>query len=335
MTVFRYRLDNASTLIPVRGGGIALSFLPTFEDGFVLGVTKPNATNTGVGVGGRPAYSELTVWNGDLTVASSNQTFRNLRITGKVKINSGISNTLLENCAVEMDAVYTGTEMGIKNDGINTVVRFCEIYGKRSWAGADAVGIRSMTVERCNMHHVADGIRIQYSTVIAKGNYIHDLLLVTPDPVQARTDNKNHCDGIQFEGGDGHQIIGNNIESFHTTDGTSNVVNVLKASPFTPQTPPAGEFHPQALSCLMFTPNVNAITNVLVDRNWMSGGEISCNVGSSGNSTSTINFTDNRFGHDQWYPEHTIDCDPTATNVIGSGNVYEDTGLPINFRRNA
>jgi len=141
-----------------------------------------------------------------------------------------------------------------------------------------------------------------------------------PDPNHA---DGSHSDGIQIQGGSGTVMRGNYIDArFDTTIGDSPWSRNSDASY-------------RAMSCLMYTPNVGAITNTVVDKNWLFGGEISVNCGSNSNAGNDLgDFTDNRFGRDQYYTGHTLDFDSGAA-FYANGNVYDDDDSAVTVRTNA
>lgn len=283
---------------------------------FTYGVTKPDTTNTGVGVGGN--ITPTVAYTGTLTPSTS-ITIRDKVITGIIKPSGGATVTLI-NCIIKLTATYTDSEWGlyVGSNG-HVIAQLCEIYSTNYNVWICGAGLQNMTLDRCDIHDVVDGIDFQGASNTVKGCYIHDLLLLTPD--SNHPDNRTHCDGIQITGGDSIVILGNNVQSF--------------ASPHS--SPSLLATQTQALSCIMLTPNAGPITNLQVTKNWFDGGYISINGGAlsrtAGNSGA---ITDNRFGRNQGAPGHTIDLNSTAVgNFTVTGNVYEDNGTPVTVRWNA
>lgn len=319
-------------------GGSTDPVTPT--DTFRLLLDEPDiATNAGLGKYGRPAEGGLTPHSGTFTVtaAMSGQTISNLNISGNLIIDSGVTEVHFVNCLIR-GVGFTGSDLIKINAPVsaNITFDFCEIRSDDNWIGAIGIGRDGMVVRRCYVHHLTDAIRVTGNDTVVEGNVLGPLLLRTPD-IQTRTDNKTHSDVIQIEGGARARIRGNKLFAMATTDGSSNVTHILSADPFTPttSTDTNGRAHPQALSALMFTPNVGAVTDFLVEGNWIYGGEIAINAGSAGNSTSIGSIINNKFDRNQWYLGHTIDIDPTGTDITATGNVYMDNSAAVTVRRNA
>lgn len=295
---------------------------------FVSGTTKPDATNTGYGIEGRT--SNLTVISGDFRPAS-NTTYRDIDVTGRIIIGSGVSNVTIENCKVEGRTLTSGEGRIIDaGAGHNTTIRFCEIFSGPRWGGANGIGTKNFTIERSNIHHVVDGVRLNRTPTsnsddamfaLIKDSYIHDLLMQTPDPIYSRSDKKTHSDGVQNEGSANATITGSFIDSHHSPygDGT-NFTNTTCSSPFTPVTS-GGCPYPVALSGLMYNSGTTGtITNYVVDHNWFAGGEVTINHRDSCSTGCRITnniFTDDSLQDVAIYPK-------TSSVVTISGNKFTD-----------
>jgi len=319
---------------------------PSQPSSFVLGTTKPSASNTGVGVL-RPAPTSSSTTTMAALTTSTTQTITAKRITGNlvvnggtvtvkdsiidgfVKVNGGTAN--LENCEIRMSVKPTTDTWGLyTGTGGTAKLEFCTIHSTNpSIYVAGGVGAKNITVRRCNIYDVMDGIDVYNVTsasgalnTIVEGNYIHDLLYLTGETRQP--DGVTHCDGIQFQGGSGGSIVGNYISASASTK-YSTAPKFKDGS------------HPQALSCLMLTPNVGPISDLVVSKNWFDGGEIDINGGALDRKTgNTGTIAGNRFGRNQYYPGHTIDLDATAQGKFAvTGNVYEDNGATVQIRWNA
>lgn len=312
---------------------------------FITGVTLPVP---GVNVG--PRYTPSgTTYNSDVTLTTS-QVFSNNRVFGRVKVPlSATGNIIIEDNYV--NAVGSATSGPIidvhVNTNANVLIRFNEICGT---VGQLGIGVRRFTAYRNYIHHVEDGLRIHNfggtgvaaSNVIAEANFIGPLISQTPDPNDAnRTDKKNHNDGIQIEGADGTVLRGNAIYAMATTDGTSNTEWARSISPY--DALPAGTSgareRPQASNGIIITPNVSPVTNLLVENNWIYGGERGFNAGNNGNSTTTALVKGNRFDRQQWFTDNArvinIDVsDNTAPyRIVLEDNVYMDDGTAVPFGR--
>lgn len=316
---------------------------PTDPTDFVSGITKPGPTNTGVGI---IAAAPTTVHSGDYNLTGSNQTVQNLIITGRL-IVTGANNTV-RNCKIQGSNITSSERAVVQTTGgTGTIIEFCEIYCSTGWGGANGVGNRNFTLRRSNIHHTVDPIRINNEAnsanpaadvaVTIADNWIHDVVLKTPDPLYARSDNKTHSDNIQIEGGANILITGNRIDGYHSTDGTSNVVNVDSSGK---PVSSGGTPHPQSGAAIMLSPRTTAwrISNLTINNNWIYGGEISISGASGLNSSTTGTINRNRFDRGQFWGGNTqVYLASSATGLVtgtaANANVFEDTGLPVTVRR--
>lgn len=326
-----YTWDSALGALIRMGIGTAL-------ERFVTDFTEPTRLNTG------PRSTPSKQAAGEVTLAKE-QIYSGYNVQGRITIPQSATGTIIiEDCIIDARSLAASASNIISihpKTGANVIIRFNEIIGKEGWSG---IGTRGFLAYRNNIHHVDDCIRLNsYNAAVMDlaaeihSNFLGPHLLVTPDQFNTRTDLKNHCDGIQHEGGDNANIHGNTFWSYKTTDGTSNVEWVLSAAPYTPQAvgTEGARDHPQALSGFMLTPSVSTALNTRVRKNWFYGGEIQINCGSGDNATSTGEISGNRFSKDQWHALHTIDLDAGATGLIDSNNTYMDNGTAVQVRRNA
>ena len=300
---------------------------------FVSGTTKPTASNTGVG--GDGTTHTLTARAGDLVVTTSNQTYTDLDIAGRVIIGNGITGTKLSHCKIRGSGTYTSEVYMVDTDGgTNTTIEFCEIYCQSGWGGSNGVGAKNYTIRRSNIHHVTDGLRINRSgnastqnpAAVIEDNYVHDLIVRTPDPLYSRTDNKTHSDCIEIEGCDSARIYGNNFAAYHSTDGSSNVNRVtISGSLLMPTTSTGTGTYPfsQANAAIMYADNTPPINNVTVEKNWFGGGEVTINHRDKGTGT----IRNNRFDRGSFKSVPIFPA--TSTTFTISGNTYEDNGAAI------
>lgn len=313
-------------------------------DRFKVDFTEPTPENTG------PRFTPSIPVSGEITLATG-QIYSGRHVSGRITIPQSATGTIIiEDCIIDVRSLAASSSNIISvhpKTGASVIIRFNEIIGKEGWCG---IGTRGFTAYRNNIHHVDDCVRLNSFNASVMdlaaevySNFLGPHLLITPDQFNTRTDLKNHCDGIQHEGGENANIHGNTFWSYTTKDGTSNVDWVLSSAPYTPQ--PIGtegaRDHPQALSGFMLTPSVSPALNTRLINNWFYGGEIQVSCGSSDNSTSTGVIAGNRHSRDQWHALHTVDIDATGVGLItpaaGSpnANVYMDDKSSVNVRRNA
>lgn len=303
-------------------------------DNFVLGTTKPNASNTGTGFTRDAAGNVITtakptnVYNGNMTVSTSNTLIENRVITGRLIVNSGVSNVTVRNCEIQGGTITSGDGTAVvQNNGTNLVLEFCEIYCSTGWQGSNGVANKKYTARRCDLHHSVDPFRINNPNargtavdVVIEGCYVHDLIMWTPDLAHSgRTDNKTHADAIEIEDGLNIRMVGNTMLGFRSNDQYSNVLRTTASQPFTPVSSGGIEYHYSTAAVIIALYTGGVVSNLVIDRNWFDGGEVTIN----GAHYASGSLTNNRFGRD---------ClqDPTVIwNTTGglarSGNVYEGT----------
>lgn len=279
---------------------------------FILGATKPDATNTGV-----QTTAALTVQSSDLNITSAGTTIQNLDVHGFVTVNA--NNVTIRNCRVRgrttaastsSDPVLQGGNQTFVQSALilvaagvtGTLIEYCET-GTDSYLGYWQNGISGaqFTARRCNVHDTVDAFDVNApGGVTIEGCYVHDLSFSSTDGDHKTSSPPywTHNDGVQIKGGDGTTIRGNNFvtyasqvtsydpNGFHT--GTA-----LAASPGDP-------VHPWLNYGAGVTIDNTVTTNTLITLNWFEGADANfqCNVAPAGN-TNLGEISYNRFGRDQ------------------------------------
>lgn len=297
----------------------------TGREAMVAGVDKPTEQNTGAIMG-----FPRTVVTGNTTITSSgDESYTHYDFYGRVKINAS-GHKYFKNCRFFGDSTLTSNTALVDCTHANVTnveLEDCDLIPDVPTLWQNGLLGHDYTLTRCKIQHVPDGCGV-YNTNSPTGDvgvtvqmcHISKLGWWYPDPNQ--TDG-THADGIQIQGGSDMVVRGNYIDAHFDTS--------IGDSPWSRNSSPNYE----ALSCLMYTPNVGDITDSVVDKNWLFGGEISVNCGDDDNSGNDLgDFTDNRFGHDQYYTEHTLDFDSGAS-FYASGNIYDDTEAAVTVRTNA
>lgn len=292
-----------------------------YVDSFVDKVTRPDATNTGVGVI-RPAPT--AVINGNVTLTDGQQLLDKI-VLGNVITASGAT-VLIENCDIRGQASgeTNNTALVQPNNGAMTTVRFCKIRPQTPNLWVDAILARnydayrndiSGTVDGLGMYSAASGGPINAS---ARCNYIHDLAHFQPDPnhpASGTTVSMTHNDGIQIQFGDGGVIVGNNIQAFYDqTVGTQPTPDPIIQ-----------------LSAIMFNANNGPTTNLLIDSNWFNGGQECVNAG--GPTTGSLSITNNRFdssaGIGNGETQGAVMTVRSGISLNYSGNIHTADGTPV------
>jgi hypothetical protein len=259
----------------------------------VLSGDQPGPGNTGV-----PAGTALKVMDGNLTITTAGATYSGLDIHGFVSVQA-------PDVTIKDSVIRGGVapyDIGLVNDtdssATNFLIEDSELVPMDPSVQIDGIKGWNYTALRLNIHGTTDGAKMFGPNATIENSYIHGLVTYAHDPDQGGK--QSHNDGVQILSGSNLKIIGNTIEG-----GTNTAV--------------------------MITQDHGTTNNVLIDRNWISGGACSINMtpkplGSLNAITVTNNiFTDNS----------TKNCpilDTTHTNLTVAVNVFAGSGgsVPVN-----
>lgn len=304
------------------------------RDGLVAGVTKPDATNTGVipGIALETISSNVTLnvagvtyenkrILGNLTITAKNVTVRNCEILGPLSpgassilvavTNANCENVVLQDCTIGPPQTPTNSVNGVVGHDF-TLLR-CNVSG---------------TIDGINVHNTSlAGSNIYNSNVVIRQCYIHDLALYTAAAggVVHPSDVYTHNDGIQHYGGSGTVIWGNNINCFPKKQFGHWYVTDPNMEPYVTvplnSLPDGGPYQTivdrgtgnaatgryyigsvagrGSFSCLMINSSQGQTLDLDVKDNWMYGGGYSINGGITRSVGNLGNFRRNRFDHSQ------------------------------------
>jgi hypothetical protein len=240
----------------------------------------PGSSNTGV------TGTLLTPHPGDLHVTTANTTVSNLSVSGSVYIEA--DNVTLHNVKVVSNLAYVVRQMP-GTSGL--IVEDSEIAGSEDNSGIFEEG-DSITVRRCNIHDLADGINPAGGNATIVDNYIHDL-----DP------NSASANGIYLPGGESHVTIRHNTIENKSGNGAVQV----------------------------FT-DYGSEVDILVDNNLLAGGSWTVRGGTGAGSQqirfTNNHFSRVYFENGGSYGPATA-FDAHAAGNVWSGNVWDDTGAPV------
>lgn len=285
-------------------------------DGFVLATTRPDATNTGALAG-----TTFQTYSGPANITTDGATFRDTLFPNKVSIQA--KNVTIEGC--KGTAVIDGLIHAGNSNVRNLLVRRTTL---RPASGSTvSIGIvgHDFTIERCDISGTVDGIRVHntsapvgQSGVRIIGNYIHDLCYTTP--YSGHSDNETHNDGIQIEGGNGVEVIGNRIAAY----GDPVYGNIADN--------PRG---PQVLSCIIVTPNVGDVHGLRIVGNWFEGAYVPINLSEKNRGPLLDLFVQgNRWDGNKRLTWDVLMHGTTkdANNMtLWTDNIRTDTGNPVVF----
>lgn len=256
-------------------------------DVFVLGQTKPDAANTGVPVGvalrplsatsAVPAGVTRSIDSGNarttFTVTQAGLVLDSYDIAGYVRIAA--DNVVLRNCRITGGAIGFGSSGRYalvtnheSNAGQNLLIERCTLASSEPHFWENGVRLKYGTIRRCNIFHVVDGVNVSEAdsnAVQVEGCWIHDLAFRDDSSDQANSTPPywTHNDGVQISGGGNHQVRGCRIVA---NDGpAASAVDTLRAN---------GYADLQWGACLTISPDKSQVLNVLVERNWLDGGDV-------------------------------------------------------------
>ncbi len=254
---------------------------------------KPSSGNTGV-----PAGTVLTVYQGDMSVTAAGAVIQGLDIRGYVNIRA--SDVTIKNCVIRgpLVAPSSGSHAMVQQfNPVNTnlLVQDCTLVAQspNNWT----VGIQgsNYTMRRCNISYVVDGADASgLGNVLVDSCYIHDGAYFSPSSTNG--DNQTHDDGAQISNGNNIVYSNNFITGFN-------------------------------MSCFMVGQDQGPIIGLKFLNNWLDGGTATINLATKNYPKLSVVITGNRFGRSLPTTYQILAYGADTTKI--SGNVWDDTGLPI------
>ncbi len=316
------------------GGGAAPAF----------GSYKPDATTTGYnGQYAAQPFSTLTPYSGNITITTAGTVLQGLDIAGQVIVKA--ANVTISSCRVRGNSTLSNNSALIdcNNAAVsNCLVEDCLLVPDTPSIWWDGVIGHDYTAQRCEVYNTVDGFGVYNinganANVTLYGNYVHDLSYFYPDPNHSGgTDpinNGTHNDCMQVQGGANILVEGNNFYGILST--------VVGTQP-TPR--------PQSGTIFIVQQNVNAVSNCVIQNNWLDGGQNGAMIRSTnslGITGITATMVNNRYGHNEYdwggslhYYLIRPDTGATVNGVTypsgatpdAFGNVYDDTGVEVTVR---
>lgn len=259
----------------------------TGRSALVPGTYKPSATTAGVIPG-----ITLTPYNtggADLVITKDGTVLQNLVIYGDIKVRA-------KNVVIRNSILRGGTHAPSNATGIvdatsaavsNLVVEDSYIRPDRPHYFRDGIVGHDYSAKRNHIAYTNDGLGIfnrpggsVAANVLASGNYIHSLTYWDWSPYHS---DGTHNDGIQVQGGENINIVGNNVIA-------SSVAGA--GSSKGPRVPHGG-------IGIMLQQNVAKLANVVVEKNWVDNGQTSINIANGKYSNITVTVRENRLGRNQ------------------------------------
>jgi hypothetical protein len=251
---------------------------------------KPGPTNTGV-----PAGTQLTVYNGDLTITTPGATYAGLDIYGFVRVEA--PNVTIKDSIIRGGPATSNTAIiyDLSDAATNLLVEDSEIVPADPSVYIDGIDGWNYTALRLNIHGTVDGAKMFGTNATMQDSWIHDLVTYQHDP--SHGGGISHNDDVQILSGSNLKVLGNDLE------GGSN-------------------------SAIQITQDHGPLTDVLIDGNWADAGSVTFNIANKPlASLAGITVTNNLFGH-----AAVTGCQilyTAVTTIVASNNVFADTGLPV------
>lgn len=252
---------------------------------FILGVTKPDATNTG-------ATGTLTTYNGTVTMSTAGQVLRNMDIHGYVVVNA--ANCQIINCRVRGDGTTAFKGYGLINaKSTGLLVDHCTLIPDLSLWWLNGFDGNDATVQYCHVTQTVDGIDPKGSNVNILGNYVHDLSFFNTSQDHA-SDSRfpywTHNDCVQISYGDAIRVEGNNFQAYYSP---------IVGTPSAAASAYPNRNYSNGISATTYS---GRITNCSILNNWFEGGEIGIQIPAQGagyDTGNSVTIRGNRFGADQ------------------------------------
>jgi hypothetical protein len=283
--------------------------------------------------------------DGDVRITTPGFVLEDKDIYGRVIITSTATNVIIRNCIVRgpggldkwssgFTAVITGSTSSLKGAWIEDTRIDCT--GRENpWV--DAIRESDVTLRRVEITRVIDGLSgvTRVGKVDMQGCWLHNgayfewVKGTVGWPGQS--DARSHGDAVQIQRGSGYIIKYNTIGGFrnpgpyHSAPYTTVDAEMVAWKD-------AGEDFEN--SCLMIkqeqsTLPEDRIGTVDYSYNLLSGGASGANLSyDRENTLPGLTLVGNRFKRSTWGTQIYIIKDTAITATI-SGNVYEDTGLPV------
>lgn len=252
---------------------------------------RPGPTNTGV-----PAGTNLSVINGDVVVTTPGTVIDAKDIKGALIIKA--SNVTVTRSLIEGRA---GSDSVVISAGSGILLQDDEVTVAHPAVNIDSMSVHGATLNRLNIHGGVDGMKLSSNSVV-ENSWIHGLTYFSSDPAQGGK--PTHNDTIQIMSGSNIKITGNYLQATSANN-----------------------------AAIQVTQDKGSTSGLYIAGNWADGG--GCTFNFSGHGPGGVKLTmggitvnSNRFGHATKFAGCAILTD-LQTTISQTGNVFDDTGLPI------
>lgn len=249
--------------------------------------------------------NNLTIVNGDTTITETGATVSNLDVRGTLTIQA--DNVTVRNCRVWIGAFW-GIVVVSGYSGI--LIEDCEI-GKDYVNSSKGILISAsdsteVTIRRCYIHHVGDGIfggtvgdATPKCKITVQDCYITDI---------RETDGNDSEDTQSDHQGDGMEFLGQLRET------------LIKHNHI--------EVPSDQTSCLLFDAHWGNMEDITIENNLLNGAGYTIYTRITDEYTfGGLTIIDNHFGRDYNFGIHSNDVD--SSDLTAYGNVWDDTGEAV------
>jgi hypothetical protein len=269
---------------------------------FILGETRPNATNTGL-IGPTTSTNSGTT---NLTFSTNDQVIEDVRFERRISV--ACANPVFRNCD------FAGFAAGVTNftDLVNCTstacvnarfefCRFRPMTPSQGWWD-NCIRGHDFTLHRCDLSGTVDGAQIHATpststtipaNVLLEGSYFHDWAFWCP--YADTPDNRTHNDCVQLNHSSGHRGvvgIGNSFEGFldpsistyspPTFSGGVQTGGYIFYNEFDVY----GQRARWLNSCIMHAPEGSPAGEVRWERNWFDGAAVKIGYPTFGTGTT-------------------------------------------------
>ena len=295
----------------------------------IPGTYRPDATTTGPVPG-----TALKQVQGDLTATANNQIIENQEIFGSINLKS-FTGVTIRNCVI-WGTLATGVDTAhiifAGDNGRGAIIEDTRINGRGNvWCSAIRGG--NYTMRRTEITNTPDGICLTSAigNVTVEASWIHngffqEWTATTPNMPYAGA-YYTHVDGVQFHRGKNYTFRGNMIggSSYNAKHHTGHLADIRGAD----------DMYNSAFMIKQEVDNTpaNRIENVLIENNWLAGGQATLNLTTGNDNTfATTIIRNNRFIRSTTNPNQLYILSGANLGKL-TNNVFDDNGAPVTISK--
>jgi nitrous oxidase accessory protein NosD len=245
------------------------------------------------------------VYNGNLTVSTPGAVIDGLDIRGFVRVtapNVTIRRSIIRGPATA-PTVNSGLLSIVAAGASGFLIEDVQLLPQVVSGYIDGVKVNQAgTFRRVDISGTSDGMVIYGDGVSVLNSFIHDLVHLESDP--AWGGKPSHDDAIQVQAGRNVSILSNTLEGAYN-------------------------------AAVMVTQDVGVTQNLKINENWLDGGGCTLNYKTNGAYKTGMQANDNRFGRVRRVANCAIIHNAAASDLVPTGNVWDDNGQPATIKSGA